>query len=77
MTLQVNAIVVYNHTTDDTDIINNKDSEKFIFTALFSWAVQTGAFLLDLTEKESLYQSTTRDYLVGNLTLFGKATEVR
>ena len=77
ITLQVNAIVVYNHTTGNTDVIKDKDSENFIFSALFGWAIQTGVFLLDLTEKESLYESTARDNLVGNLTLLGKATDVR
>ena len=77
MTLPVNALMVYNHTIDNTDIIEDKDDERFIYGALFAWALQSEAFLSDLTKQEGLYQSTSRVDLVANLTLFGRASEVR
>lgn len=75
--IEVNALVIYNQTTYKTAPNEDEHTEKGLFSALFAWVAQTGAFIESLIVKERFYQAETRNDFVKYLTVFGKASEVR
>lgn len=77
MTLQTNALTVYNHTTGDTEPIEGDNDQKSVYASLVAWTLQTEAFLEDLASHKDAYHGALLEDIVGNVTLLGKAADVR
>ncbi|KAI4117838.1 MAG: hypothetical protein LQ338_007488 [Usnochroma carphineum] len=76
MTLQTNALTVYNHTTGDTEPIEGDNDQKSVYASLVAWTLQTEAFLEDLASHKDAYHGALLEDIVGNVTLLGKAADV-
>ena len=77
MILESNVLITYNHTTGNSAVSKDEKEQQFVYSALFSWAKQTDAFLSKLLEQEDLFDGSIRSDISSNLTLLGGASGVR